>query len=96
MLRLAGALSLIVPVCLYLYKGSKKPAGRERVMLLLSLLPAAACLAPMSLSLTGTLLMVSGFLIILVRFLSEGSVYNLHSAGGSDAGGLLCPGRDDA
>ena len=77
LLRLAGALSLIVPVCLYLYKGSKEPASRERVLLLLSLLPAAACLAPMSLSLTGTLLMISGFLIILVRFLSEGSVYNL-------------------
>ena len=77
LLRAVGALSLIVPVCLYLYKGAREAAGRERVLLLLSLLPAAACLAPMSLSLTGTLLMVSGFLIVLVRFLSEGSVYNL-------------------
>ncbi len=78
LLRLTGALSLILPVGWYLYKEPKASSPRERIMLALSLLPAlAAALLPTSLGQTGTLLMISGFLIVLVRFVSEGSVCNL-------------------
>ena len=78
LLRLAGGLSLIVPTGVYLYKDSKENPKWERVMLALSLLPALiVCMVPLSISITGTLLMVSGFLIVLTRFISEGSVLNL-------------------
>ncbi|NLC31792.1 MAG: phospholipid carrier-dependent glycosyltransferase [Clostridiales bacterium] len=78
LLRLIGSISLIAPVSIYLlsYKSSIKKV--ELFGLMVSLLPAAAVgILPLSLSVTGTLLMVSAFLIILIRFISSGSVHNL-------------------
>ncbi len=78
LLRLIGSISLIIPVSLYLFKYKSSVKKTEWLGLLVSLLPAAAVgVLPLSLSMTGTLLMVSVFLIILIRFIFSGSVYNL-------------------
>ncbi|NLD34386.1 MAG: phospholipid carrier-dependent glycosyltransferase [Clostridiales bacterium] len=90
LLRLLGPLTLVVPTAVYLWpraKGTELPqayaAKAERVVLGLSLLPALAVAAiPMSLSLTGTLLMVSGFMLVLARFIAARDVYNLPLLGG--------------
>ncbi len=91
LLRLLGALTLIVPTVLYLALGRAKEQDiqaqtrpkAEVMALALSLLPAlAVAVLPLSISMTGTLLMVSGFLLVLVRFIAAGDVYNLPLLGG--------------
>ena len=79
MLRLLGALCLILPTLGYIYLPKKSTAARKEIMLLLlSLLPAAVvAVVPMSLSLTGTLLMVSAFLLITIRYVAARSMTNL-------------------
>ncbi|MHC1786271.1 MAG: glycosyltransferase family 39 protein [Christensenellales bacterium] len=90
LLRLVGGLCLIAPVLLHLYgklflrkhPGSldAPPAAAplERLALLISLLPALAVLVvPMTLSLTGILLMVSSFLLLSVRYAAQKDIRNL-------------------
>lgn len=93
LLRLVGALCLIMPTAYYLYRsqlpswmgGGKGvlPSRRERLLMLLSLLPTLPVLVlPMPLSLMGTLLMASGFLLVLCAFVLRGSSRNLPLLGG--------------
>ncbi len=78
LLRLVGAASLTAPVAVYWLNERKQIGKRELILISCSLLPAfASVILPVSLGLTGTLLMISGFLLVLVRFIMEGSLDNL-------------------
>ncbi len=83
LLRLLGALCLAVPVAAYVFRDGGRHDRREMFLLLAALLPALLAAAlPLSLGACGALLMASAFLIVLIRFVREGSVQNLPLLGG--------------
>ena len=83
LLRLLGAASLIVPTLVYLFgprlSGGQTAVGRlETILLSAALLPVLAAAAlPLSLQLTGTLLMAAAFLLLTVRYVMARDIKNL-------------------
>ncbi len=83
MLRLLGAASLILPTVAYLLGprnrgGQSAVTGLETILLSMALLPAlAAGVLPLSLQLTGTLLMASAFLLLTIRYVLARDIKNL-------------------
>ncbi len=83
LLRLSGLMVLLLPAALMHFQKSKSNGVLEgnvwknTLPLALVLLPALIVLAPMSLSLTGTLLMVSAFLLVTRLYITGKNTQNL-------------------
>lgn len=79
LMRLLGAATLIIPALAYVAPRWKQADERgELIALSLSLLPAIAGIAlPVSLGTLGTLLMVSGFLLVAIRYVVQKDIQNL-------------------
>ena len=82
-MRLLGAAVLILPVAIYVKATwSSSPGRQESLLLLLSLLPAlVAVVLPVTLSVLGILLMVSSFLVVVVRYVYQHDILNLPMLG---------------
>ena len=83
LLRLVGSLVVLLPIAAYLYlkikehKKKRDTKPLDMILLAAATLPAFAVLIPMNMALTGTLLMVSVFALVVLMYINSRDVRSL-------------------